>query len=62
MLCITMEAETRTGKQCKFHCCCVCKNYRGMAMEDGKKVFLHHFSADDKMANLWENAFFLASY
>ena len=40
-----MEGETRIVKQCKCHCCCVCKNYRGKVMEDGKKCFCIIFSA-----------------
>ena len=38
MLCITVEVQPRIVKQCKCRHCCVCKNYRGKAMEDGKKV------------------------
>ena len=48
MLCITMEVETRTGKQCKCHCCCVCKNDRGKVMEDGFFFFFASFFAYHK--------------
>ena len=54
MLCITIEAELRIAKQYKCHYCCVCKNYRGKAMEDGKTVSLHHFPADQMIVNAWE--------
>ena len=58
MLCITVEVEPRIVKQYKCHHCCSCKNYRGKGMEGGKKVSLHCFLADQKIAVLWEkNAF-----
>ena len=37
-LCITMEAERRIAKQYKCRYCCICKNYRGKVMKDGKKA------------------------
>ena len=53
-----MEVEPRIAKQCKCHHCCSCKNYRGKGMEGKKKVSLHSFSADQKIASSWEkNAF-----
>ena len=36
-LCITVEVEPRIVKQYKCQYCCICKNYRGKVMEDGKK-------------------------
>ena len=56
--CITMEAEPRIAKQYKCHHCCSCKNYRGKGMEGGKKVFLRHFLADQKIASSWKKIFF----
>ena len=49
----TVEVELRIAKQHKCHYCCVCKNYRGggEVMEDGKKAFLHRFSAGQKIAS-----------
>ena len=52
-LCITMEVEPRIAKQYKCHHCCICKNYRGKGMEDGKQVSLRRFSADQKIASSW---------
>ena len=52
-LCITREVEPRTAKQYKCHHCCSCKNYRGKGMKGGKKVYLRHFLADQKLASLW---------
>ena len=51
MLCITMEAEPRIGKQYKCHHCCSCKNYRGKGMEGGNKVSLHLFLPDQKIVS-----------
>ena len=48
-----MEVEPRIAKQYKYHHCCSCKNYRGKGMEGGKKVSLHRFSADQKIASSW---------
>ena len=55
MLCITMEVEPRIAKQYKCHHCCSCKNYQGKGMEGGKKVSLHWFLADQKIASLGKN-------
>ena len=52
-LCITMEVEPIIVKQYKCHHCCSCKNYRGKGMEGGKKMSLHHFLADQKIASSW---------
>ena len=46
-----MEVEPRTAKQYECHHCCSCKNYQGKEMEGGKKVSLHHFLADQKIAS-----------
>ena len=54
MLYITMEVEPRVSKQYKCQHCCSCKNYRGEGMEGGKKVSLHHFLADQKIASSWK--------
>ena len=54
MLCITMEAEPRIAKQYKCQHCCSCKNCQGKAMEGGKKVSLHRFLADQKIASSWK--------
>ena len=54
MLCITMEVEPRVAKQYKCQHCCSCKNYRGEGMEGGKKVSLHRFLADQKIASSWK--------
>ena len=62
MLCITMEAEPRIVKQYKCHHCCSCKNYWGKGMEGGKKVFLHHFLADQNIASSWKRMFFWPFY
>ena len=51
---ITMEVEHRIVKQYYCHHCCCCKNYRGKEMEGGKKVSLHRFSADQKIAISWK--------
>ena len=51
MLCITVEVEPRIAKQYKCQYCCSCKNYRGKGMEGGKKVSLHRFLADQKIAS-----------
>ena len=51
MLCITVEVESRIGKQYKCQYCCSCKNYCGKGMEDGKKVSLHRFLADQKITS-----------
>ena len=37
MLCVTVEVEPRIVKQCRYHYCCVYKNYRGRVMEDEKR-------------------------
>ena len=34
---ITMQAETRIATAVQMPLLCVCKNYRGMVMQDGKK-------------------------
>ena len=57
-----MEVEPRIAKQYKCHHYCSCKNYRGKGMEGGKKVFLHRFSADQKIASSWTKMSFGASY
>ena len=54
MLCITMQLEPRTANQYKCHHCCSCKNYWGKGIEGGKKVSLHHFLADQKIASSWK--------
>ena len=51
MLRITVEVEPRIAKQYKCQYCCSCKNYRGRGMEGGKKVSLHRFLADQKIAS-----------
>ena len=62
-LCITMEVESRIGKQYKCHHCCSCKNYCGKGDGGWKKVFLHHFLADQNIVSLWrEKKHFGASY
>ena len=43
MLCVTMEVELRTAKQYRCRYCCVCKNYGGEVMEDGKKCLCNIF-------------------
>ena len=48
---LCMEVECRIMKKYK---CCSCKNYWGKGMEGGKKVSLHHFLADQKIASLWK--------
>ena len=53
MLCITMEVEPRIAKQYCHHCCS-CKNYWGKGMEGGKRVSLHRFLADKKIASSWK--------
>ena len=50
---ITMEVEPRIAKQYKFHHCCSCKKYWGNGMEGGKKMSLHCFWADQKIASSW---------
>ena len=50
-LCITMEAECRIMKKYK---CCSCKSYWGKGMEGRKKVSLHRFLADQKIASSWK--------
>ena len=63
MLCIIVEAEPRTAKLYKCYYRCVCKNYKGKVMEDGKKVSLHHFSAGQKIVSAWrKKMLFGASY
>ena len=54
-LSITVEVEPRIVKQYKCHHCCSCKNYRGKAMEGGKKGSLqvHCVLANQKIAILW---------
>ena len=61
MVCITMEIEPRIAKQYRCHHCCICKNYQGKVMEDGKKVF-NNFLADQKIASTWKEKDFFASY
>ena len=53
-LCMTTKAEPKIAKQYKCHQCCSCKNYRGKGMEGGKKVSLHCFLADQKIAISWK--------
>ena len=53
ILCITMKAESRIAMQYKCHHCSSCKNYQGKGMEGGKKVSLHHFLVDQKLASSW---------
>ena len=53
MLCVTMEIEPRIAKQYKCHHCCSCKNYWGKGIKGRKKVSLHQFLADQKIASLW---------
>ena len=36
-LCITMDVSARIAKQYKCNHCCICKNYRGKVMGDGRK-------------------------
>ena len=62
MLCITMEVEPRTAKQRKCHYCCICKKYRGKVIENGEKMSLHNFGADQNIASSWKKCIFLASY
>ena len=52
-LCITMEVEPRIAKQYKCQHCCSCKHYWGKGMEDGRKMSLHRFLADQKIASPW---------
>ena len=52
-----MEVEPRIAKVYKCHHCCSCKNYRGKGMEGGKKVSLHRFLADQKIAISWNKYF-----
>ena len=52
MLCITIEVKPRILKQCKCHDCYVCKNYRGMVMEDGGKSVFTFFLADQKTVSV----------
>ena len=61
-LCVTMQAEPRIVKQYICHCCCTCKNYRGKVTQDERKVSLHRFSADQKIANLWKKGIFLGKF
>ena len=51
MLCITVEVEIRIAKQYKCQYCYSCKNYCGKGMEGGKKVSLHRFGVDQKIAS-----------
>ena len=51
---LTVEVEPRIAKQYKCQYCCNCKKYCGKVMEDGKKVSLHHFLADQKIASSWK--------
>ena len=51
MLRVIAEVEPRIVKQCRYHYCCIYKNYRGRVMEDGKK-FLHRFPADQKRSQM----------
>ena len=53
-LCIAVEVEPRFVKQYKCYYCCLCKNYRGKVMGDGKKVSLHCFLADQKIVSSWK--------
>ena len=57
-LCITMEVEPRIVKQYKCHHYCSDKNYWGKGMEGGKKVSLHNFFADQKIAVSWNKCIF----
>ena len=56
-----MEAEPRIAKQYKCHHCYSCKKYQGKCMEAGKKVSLHHFSADQKIVSSWKKCVWGAS-
>ena len=56
-----MEVEPKIAKQYKWQHCCSCKNYQGKGMEGGKKVSLHCFLADQKIASLWKKMLFEAS-
>ena len=49
-----MEVEPRIAKQYKCHHRCSCKKYWGKGMEGGKRVLLHHFLADQKIASSWK--------
>ena len=51
-MCIS-GSERRIAKQYKCHHGCNGKNYRGKGMEDGKKVSLRRFLADQKIASPW---------
>ena len=53
-LCITVKVKPRTAKQYIWQPCGSCKNYWGKGMEGGKKVSLHCFLADQKIASLWK--------
>ena len=55
-LCVTVEIESRIMKQYKCQYCCSLKKYCGKGMEDGKKVSLHRFVADQKIASLCSGA------
>ena len=61
-LCITVEVEPRIAKQYKWQYCCSCKIYRGKGMEDGKKVSLHRFLDNQKIASSYKKMRFGASY
>ena len=51
MLCIAVDVEPRIAMQYKCQYCCSCKIYCGKGMEGGKKVSLHQFGADQKIAS-----------
>ena len=55
-LCVTMEVECRLAKLYKCHYCCICKNYRGTVVEDGKKC-MHHSSEDCKFVGFKKKYF-----
>ena len=49
-----MEIELELRSSTSGTTVAVYKNYRGKGMEGGKKVSLHRFSADQKIASSWE--------
>ena len=54
MLCMAMEVESRIVKEYKCHHCCSWKNYQRKGMDDGNKVSLSHFLADQKIVSSWK--------
>ena len=49
-----MEDVLRIVKRYKCHYCCVCKNYRGKVLEDGRKVSLHRILAEE-IVSAWKH-------